>query len=209
MNIITKKVRLIPAPFVGTRIKIVLDDPESLTWGIRAITFADGCQSAVIDWGDGIREEVSSRGNITHTYRQSGEYELRISDDIKAIGCSTSQTESEFYLVYAPMIREFRTTATRMSAIVVSCLRNATHMSAFSLMGSGVKTIGAYAFDNCSSLNGGIDLPGVNNVMPTSFTNSPGITELKFSEANKAAITSLDGYKDKFGATNATISFDL
>ena len=43
---ITKTTRLLAAP--ETRIRIKLDDPESLTWGMRVLNLADGHEKAVI-----------------------------------------------------------------------------------------------------------------------------------------------------------------
>lgn len=41
------------------------------------------------------------------------------------------------------------------------------------------------------------------------FNNCAGITEIHFASANKTAIEASAGYSTKWGATNATISFDL
>ena len=46
---ITKKTRLLPPPFIGTRIMIRLDDPESLTWGMKNLTLAEGREKAIIN----------------------------------------------------------------------------------------------------------------------------------------------------------------
>ena len=80
---ITKTTRLMSAH--ETRIKIKLDDPASLTWGMYSLTLAEGHEKAVIDWGDGTRTEVTATGAQEHTYAQPGEYEVRISDGIATI----------------------------------------------------------------------------------------------------------------------------
>lgn len=41
------------------------------------------------------------------------------------------------------------------------------------------------------------------------FNNCAGITQIHFASANKSAIEASAGYSTKWGATNATISFDL
>ena len=204
---ITKKTRLLPQ-FVGTRIKIKLDDPESLTWGMRILDLAEGHEKAVIEWGDGTSTEMTESGLLTHTYAKVGEYEVRISDDIEALACSNRGTD-EYSAVYAPMIREVRTSATLLEALNTTCFRNATNMHTFTCKGSSVKSIANSAFTGCTSLSGRIDLPCVLTIPETTFRDSPDITELHFSAANAAIITALPGYDTAFGAVNATVYFDL
>ena len=208
MNIITKKVRLIPAPFVGTRIKIVLDDPESLTWGMHDLSLADGHEKVIIDWGDGIREAISDPSLLQHTYNRTGEYEVRISDDISEIRCSGGPT-SPYFTTYAPMIRSCITNATALTTIGGRCFLNAANMGAFICKGSGVTEIASFSFRDCPSLKGRLDLWGIDTVMSNAFTSSAGITELHFSEANKEKIMALDGYDTAFSAPNATVWCDL
>ena len=208
MNIITKKVTLRPAPFVGTRIKIKLEDPESLTWGMSNLTLAEGCERAIIDWGDGSRTELSETGEAIHDYAAPGEYEVRISDDIVRICCSGGPT-TPYYTAYAPMIRACITKAARLGYIHSRCFLNAVNMDAFICEGSGVTVIGSFSFRDCVSLKGRLDLRGIDSVMVNAFTSATGITELHFSEANKAAIMALDGYGTAFGAPNAAVVCDL
>ena len=207
-TIITKKVRLIPAPFIGTRIRIKLDDPESLTWGMGLLTLHEDREKVVIDWGDGNTTELSDDDKATHTYSQTGEYEVRISDDIVEIRCSGG-TGTPYYTTYTPMIRACITNAARLDYIDNRCFLNAVNMDAFICEGSGVTMIGSYSFKDCVSLKGRLDLRGIDSVMANSFASATGITELHFSEANKAEIMALDGYDTGFGAPNATVLCDL
>ena len=208
MNIITKKVRLLSAPFVGTRIRIKLDDPESLTWGISYLALADGCENALIDWGDGSRTVLAESREAVHDYQAIGEYEVRISDNIKSLRCSNASS-SVFQSVYTPLINRFVTNANTLTALGKDCLHGATNLIGFNCEGSELGTIAANSFADCSSLFGRVDLPTVVALAGNAFINCPGITELHFSEANEAAISALSGYATKFGAENATISFDL
>jgi hypothetical protein len=64
-----------------------------------------------------------------------------------------------------------------------------------------------YAFQGCSKLTS-IDLPECVNVETNAFYGS-GFTEIHFATANQTTIEALAGYSSKFGATNATIYFDL
>lgn len=65
----------------------------------------------------------------------------------------------------------------------------------------------SYAFQGCSKLTS-IDLPECVNVEINAFYNS-GLTEVHFATANQTTIEALVGYSSKFGATDATIYFDL
>ena len=68
-------------------------------------------------------------------------------------------------------------------------------------------SMGNYSFKNCSNLTS-VNLPAcitVNNV----FSSCTRLKEIHFSYHNKAAIMALYYYSFKFGASNATIYFDL
>ena len=70
------------------------------------------------------------------------------------------------------------------------------------------RTIDNYAFQGCSSLSS-IDLPACRNMDSEVFKSCDALTEIHFAAANQATIEALSGYSSKFGATNATIYFDL
>lgn len=208
--IITKKTRLLAAH--DTRIRIKLDDPSSLTWGIYNLTMSEGHEKAVIDWGDGMQSEIHEGGQLTHTYAQPGEYEVHISDDIASLGFSYLTTPSPFKDVYAAMIREFHTTAAHLDALEMFCFEKATNLCAFECEKSGLRKLNSRLFWNCTSLAGRIDLPGIVDVASATFSHATGISELHFSAANEATIKALPDWEStsgKFGAANATVYFDL
>lgn len=199
-------------PFTGTRIGIALGDPGSLTWGICALTLAEGHAGAVVDWGDGTCSELTESGQPTHDYAKAGEYEVRISDDVSSLAFSAKTTTSVFRLVYAPMIRSFRTTARHLATLGANCLYNAENLAEFRGEGPGPRTLDSRAFGLCPSLRGRLDFPHVDCLAANAFISSPGITELHFGAANEAAIRALPAWEasgGRFGAANATVSFDL
>lgn len=205
--VITKKTRLLSAH--GTRIRIKLDDPESLTWGMSTVTPAEGHEKAVIDWGDGTRTEVTRKGSQTHTYAEVGEYEVRISDDISSLVCSAKTNTSPYRSVYAPMIRETHTTATLFDRLGTVCFSNAANMRVFTSEGVAVSSIGINAFQDCTSLAGRLNFPCAEEIASSAFNGATGITELHFSAAHEDTIKTLPGYDTGFGAENATVYFDL
>ena len=71
-----------------------------------------------------------------------------------------------------------------------------------------VITVGNYAFSSCNSLTS-IDLPNVTTVGYNAFDSCESLMEIHFAVKNKEAIEALSDYSNKFGATNATIYFDL
>lgn len=209
MNIITKKVRLIPATFVGTHIKIALEDPVSLKWGMLKVKIAEGHEKAVIDWGDGVLEDLTRSKSITHTYQNPGEYEVRISDDVSLLCCSSVQGSSEYRSIYAPMIREFITNSPTLETLDYCCFRSALNLNVVNCAGIGLRSLGSWAFCACPLLPERLDFPHVIDIAPDTFTYSPSIAELHFASANAEAISALPGYDTCFGAENAVCKFDL
>lgn len=68
-------------------------------------------------------------------------------------------------------------------------------------------------FNNCSSLTS-ISFPSLTNIGPSNafeemFLNCSNLTEIHFNSNAQSTITSLTGFNTKFGASNATIYFDL
>lgn len=211
MNIIIKT-RVLSAPFVGTRIRIRIDDPESLTWGMFDLTLAEGHEKAVIGWGDGTHEDFVTNGMVTHTYATTGEYEISLSDDLAGIRCSHPKAGSPFRSTYAPMIREFQTTAVHVQTLGNYCLAGAANLTAFCCERSGVSILAPWAFAHCPLLTGRLDFPRVVSIDASTFKDCLGITELHFGAANEATIRALPAWAEsggKFGAENATAFFDL
>lgn len=81
---------------------------------------------------------------------------------------------------------------------------------------SSLQTVGSsglfYTFRDCIGLTT-ISFPSLTSVQIYSleyvFSGCTGITEIHFRADMQATIETLTGYADKWGATNATISFDL
>ncbi len=69
-------------------------------------------------------------------------------------------------------------------------------------------SIGSYAFQGCSQLTT-ISLPAATSIGSYAFQGCSRLTEIHFAAANQATIEALSDYASKFGATNATIYFDL
>lgn len=209
---ITKKTRLLPAPFVGSRILIKLDDADSLTWGFTSIKLAERHEKAVVDWGDGTKEEFADCGQLTHTYPQIGGYEVRISDNLSLYRCSERSTGSVFHTVYAPMIRQVHLTSQLLEEVGNYSYMNAANLQAFRCDGSGLRILNSGAFADCISLNGRLDFPEIKDIGVNTFGRCLGVTELHFSTANEETIKALPAWEEsggKFGAVNATVYFDL
>ena len=73
---------------------------------------------------------------------------------------------------------------------------------------NALTTVGNDAFNGCELLTS-INLPNVTTVGYDAFSNCSSLKEIHFATKNKEAIEALSGYSDKFGATNATIYFDI
>lgn len=103
------------------------------------------------------------------------------------------------------------TALTSISLPSVTLIGQYTFYQCWSLTSVSVpnaKTIDYYAFYHCESLTS-LSLPNVTSMGVDVFYNCPKLTAIHFASANKSAITALSGYSSKFGATNATIYFDL
>ena len=82
---------------------------------------------------------------------------------------------------------------------------------------SDIKSIDDYvlfnAFSNCTGLTGSVNFPNLtsvgDNALNKAFYNCTGITEIHFRADAQATIEAQSTYSSKFGATNATIYFDL
>ena len=216
MHIITKKVTLKPAPFVGTTITVRVG--EGLMFKLRRATLADGCDKITVDWGDGSESTVfdSTIGAAEHVYQAQGEYAIRISDDISRLIIGHSNSASEYSSVYAPMVSGFTSNATRLTAITNHCFHNCRNLSRFDISKSAVSEIAASSFIDCAALSGDLDFPKVDNITGEDYSlpfgGCPNITGLHFSLSNRAVIESLPVWEisnHNLGAENATVFFDL
>ena len=70
-----------------------------------------------------------------------------------------------------------------------------------------------YTFKNCTGITGSISFPALTTVdasgLRYAFSGCTGITELHFRADAKSVIEAATGYSTNFGASNATIYFDL
>ena len=212
MNIITKKVRLIPAPFVGSSFRIRVSEDE-LSWGIDSFSFADGESSVRIDWGDGAIEVASSSQNVIHTYEHAGEYLVRVGDSIATLRLTGN---AEFGTAHAHKLIRFETMAQKLYRLSWYAFKNCVNLEYVNVKRSCITTIDRFAFADCVSLVGRIDLPLVTH-FSTSPGNTPfigcrgGITEIHFCKEMAEVIgQSADFLKDSsLGTGTAVVSFDL
>ena len=196
MTIITKKVRLAPTPFIGTVLTIRVD--ENRTFGIRSALCAAGCGPVVVDWGDGTIEEFDGNlAGVEHNYSNSGTYDIRLSDDLTQMFLSDSTDTSSYSAVYAPMVRGFRTNATRLNVIQAYQFHNCANLVCFDVVDGAIKAIAGGAFKNCSSLER-LLLPHVVNVSSTAsslpFAGCSSLASIHFASENKEKIKSGSAY---------------
>ena len=95
-----------------------------------------------------------------------------------------------------------------MSTIYYNDLISTIKRTISQLQNDALITVGDYAFYYCNLLTS-IDLPNVTTVGDYAFDSCNSLMEIHFAVKNKEAIEALSDYSNKFGATNATIYFDL
>ena len=214
---IAKKTRLLPPPFVGTRVTIETPADES-DFGIFGLTQADKTQPIEIDWGDGTSERfTSSVSKKTHRYARRGTYEIRIGDNIRSLNISVVAADGRtvWSEVYAPMIRSCIVTGQHSEWIGGYCFTNAKNMTRFEATNTSLFRIGVAGFKGCESLSGELRLPTINTIPDTEenqiFGECPNLTRIRFAEKYKDVLTAMESYKadPRLGAANATVSFDL
>ena len=93
-----------------------------------------------------------------------------------------------------------------IDSIGSNAFRNCSSLTSIDL--PNVTSIGSNAFDSCSSLTS-IHLPKVTSIGRNAFAHCSSLTSIHFAAKNKETIEILSGYSSKFGATKATIYFDL
>ena len=144
-------------PLIGTEIAVYIDgaateECDGFTFGITRIALPSTSDSFTIEWGDGSSEKRHETvSGLTHTYSRIGLYRVRICDGISNVAVS-STVGTVGYKIYAPMIREFRTTSTKIHTIARTAFHNAYNLQSLELRGSAVRTIAAGAFSGCRSL---------------------------------------------------------
>ena len=228
MIIINKTVRLVAAPvppFVGTRIGISVPD-DSLDWGIKAATLADGADFVTVSWGDGSEAMLGADiADLVHTYPRGGAYEVRISDGISTLQVS-SAADSAFCKTYAPMVTSFVSDAQRLATINPQSFRNAVSMREMDLSESGIVQFRPLAFMDCLSLTslaglprslqtifctafsgsvniaGRVDFPSAKTISgnvstgKNLFSGCNGITEIHFAAENEETVKSSSAYRN-------------
>ena len=93
-----------------------------------------------------------------------------------------------------------------VTSIGYSAFNNCSSLTSVNL--PSVISINDYAFSNCSSLTS-VNLPSVISINDYVFGDCSSLTSIHFATKNKEIIEALSSYSSKFGATNATIYFDL
>lgn len=213
MNIIIKKVKIIasPAPpFVGTRLGIrIVDDAD---FAFYKATLADDSTAVRIEWGDGMSVELPADqlSAVSHSYPGPGEYEIRISDDIKSVSFTGTGLD---YVRTAAMIRSFSTTGTKLRTLNIRAFKGCVNLVSVDLSAAFVSTFQPGVFENCTGLSGIVRLDSVatlqGNVQPFNGCTG-GIAEIHFSSANEATIAGSTVYTNDptLGTGTATIKFD-
>lgn len=128
---------------------VVCPTSDNMTVRVEGGQLAPGSGSVAVSWGDGREERLASFLGVTHTYTSPGEHWIRISDDLKTFGYTYGSDGD----ANKQMLRE-----------VVS-------------VGSKVRSISYYGFNNCRSMRGVIDLPGVTYIGNYAFGSACGITD--------------------------------
>lgn len=133
----------------GTILAVELSG-SNLTLRITGGALADDSDAVTVDWGDGTRSVYGGTGlsGASHTYASAGEFAVRISDDIASLCYAGSLSQVE-----KDMLRE------------LVCL------------GSKVKSILGYSFNNCHRMRGVINLPNVISIGGYAFGTTLGITD--------------------------------
>ena len=93
---------------------------------------------------------------------------------------------------------------------LTNALQGCTSLITFSIPKATVFKSSDYSFGGCSSLPS-IRFPNVTQfkIGGSTFNNCKALTEIHFRADMQATVEALSGYSSKWGATNATIYFDL
>ena len=206
MNIITKRVTLLPAPSIGTRFTVELtDELDFVFWDA---SLAESSDAATIDWGDGCVESFNDDTALSHSYQNAGRYVIGISDDITTVRRPNNLPDASKIALTG-----LQSNARKLTVINPSTFIGCVNLAALDISGSAVETLGYAAFKGCVSLPPRIDLPNVRNLVSRGtslpFSGCTSIRELHFSAANEEAIRALPGYDTAFGAVNAAVYCDL
>ena len=184
MNIIIKKVRLVAAPlppFVGTRIAIRTTDTQR-TFGFTNLVLGDGHANVTVDWGDGKVETFASISKVTHDYAATGEYEVRISDDLKSLSVSASMSGSPFYDEYPKLVERVHSNAQSLTKTGLSFLARCTNLTSVDLGDSAIAAFQVHTFAFCESLTAYRLPKGLTSLGTQMFRACPRLTSVNLPE---------------------------
>ena len=217
MNIIIKKVRLVAAPepaFVGTTLTVGIA-ADRLGYGIYAAELAEGHENAVVDWGDGVTEQVAAFP-ARHTYVGQGTYSVRISDDLATLRvCAVNPEEKDIdFNDYPPSLLGFTSNAQNLQKLGKYGFFLCENMTEFDVTDCSAYFIGPCLFKNCYGLPPKVYLPNIStyegNGVNAPFRNDTNILEIHFASNNEASIRAVPTFEKEpnLGARNATVIFD-
>ena len=131
---------------------VVRSDEARRSVRIAGGALAPGSSGVTVDWGDGCVQRLASFMNATHEYRRPGEHTVTISDDLVSFGYSSNVDTDANRQTLAELVR----------------------------IGDRVTAIGSYAFNNCRSMRGVIELPNVTSLGNYAFGSTGGVTSFSF-----------------------------
>ncbi len=137
---------------------------DCMTVRIARGELAQGSTSVTVNWGDGTKSVYSRIADARHTYEKPGEYRIAISDDLCSFGFAESSSSGP--VAERDMLRE-----------LVS-------------LGSKVKSIASYGFNNCHLMRGVMNLPNVTSIGSYAFGSTRGITDFILPSITRLVQTS-------------------
>lgn len=148
------------------------DDPTVLTFcplanatvGIYSATAINSSIPIVVDWGDGTIDSVMGNiSQLTHTYSNSGTYDVTISDNISSLACSEDTmtfVQTTTRNIYC--LKRVKHLSSNVTTLPASAFDSCKSMIAFNAGDSGDLTLGIWAFYQCA-LNRGFGEVGANS----------------------------------------------
>ncbi len=216
MNIIIRKVRVLAAPepvFVGTTC-VFAPTAEALSAGIYGGTLAWGHEAATVDWGDGTVERVTSILKLAHTYARPGLYTARISDDLSELRMSMPRNNIDFVIECAGQLHSVVSNATLLTDLGSGCFAFCRNLVSLDISQTNVSVLPNAVCRDCASLSGRVYFPNVTDLVGQSvgympFDGCTSLSEIRFAEANRAAIEATEAYQvdPRLGAVNASVTF--
>ena len=147
----------------GKTVLVVRADAACMTVKLCAGALAAGSECVAVDWGDGTMETFPNLNNRLHTYSRTGDYRVRISDDLSSFGFTAGNPGGDHY---RDMLIE-----------LVS-------------LGTKVTSIAGYGFNNCHNMRGVIRLPNVTSIGAYAFGTTLGVTDFILPSMTRLVQTS-------------------